>query len=66
MFLSSQHQTSAVETEDTAHIFDLLNLFLCMYLLLPCQSCACFESLVEVHQWMLDLRATTYTRTCHV
>ena len=40
MFLSSQHQTSAVETEDAAHAFDLLDLFLCI--------CCCLASLVPV------------------
>ena len=40
MFLSSQHQTSAVETEDVAHAFDLLDLFLCI--------CCCLASLVPV------------------
>ena len=62
MFLGSQHQTSVVETEDTAHAFDVRPLS--MYLLLSCQYCACFESLVEVYQQLLDL--PVYTESDYV
>ena len=80
MFLSSQHQTSAVETEDAAHAFDLLDLFLCICCclasLVPVSNLwsryiSCSEPQVEVHQRLLDLpvqRAITYHDiiTCNV